>query len=164
MKKRILIGIFSCLCAFWIGIIWINSMQVGSVSGEMSGSVTEGINAFFGRFIDGFYISGYTVRKLAHFLEFALLALLLCLNFYYIFGIDKSSSLKKRCFTLLALPCAIAVACIDESIQLFVDGRDGNFTDVLIDSSGALLSTAVFAVILCLCFGRKEHEEHRSDT
>ena len=156
MKKRIFISVFSCLCAFWIGFIWVNSMQVGSVSGEMSGSVTEGINAFFGKFIDGFYISGLAVRKTAHFLEFALLALLLCFNFYYIFGLCKKSSPKKCALTTLAFPAAFAVACVDESIQLFVEGRVGSFTDVLIDSSGALFSTGVFFLILLFLNKRRK--------
>jgi VanZ family protein len=150
MKKRILISVFSCLCALWIGFIWINSMQVGSVSGEMSGSVTESINAFFRRFWDGFYISGYAVRKLAHFSEFALLSFFISLDVYYIFGISKRSSLKKSSLVLAAFPISFAVACIDESIQLFVEGRVGSIIDVLIDSSGALVSVTLFLCVLLL--------------
>ena len=148
MKKRISVALFSCLCAFWIGFIWVNSLQVGEVSGEMSGSVTDGINQFLGRFIDGFYISGYAVRKLAHFLEFAVLALLFCFDYYFIFKIDKSSPFRRYALVGVALPSAMGVASVDESIQLFVDGRVGSFTDVLIDSSGALLATAIFLGVL----------------
>lgn len=150
MKKRYSFIIFICLSALWIGFIWWNSLQRGIISGEMSGSVTEKINAFFGRFIDGFYISGYVVRKTAHFLEFALLALLLCFDYRFIFCINKDSSIKRISALWLALPTAVAVACIDESIQLFVEGRVGSFFDVLIDSLGALLCTLVVYFILII--------------
>ena len=160
MKKRIVIAVFSCLTALWIGFIWINSMQVGVVSGEMSGSLTEGINEFFGSFIDGFYISGYVVRKLAHFTEFALLALLLCFDCRFIFDIDKRSTLRRASCVWLALPCAVAVACIDESIQLSVEGRVGSFVDVLIDSAGALFCVALFFGVLMIMRARAKKSAH----
>ena len=133
-------------------------MQVGSVSSEISGSLTEGINEFFGSFIERFYISGYAIRKLAHFFEFAVLAVLFCFNFYYIFGIERADSIKRKMLVCLTLLCSAVVACIDESIQLFVDGRVGCFSDVLIDSAGALLATGIFFLTLAL---RKEKQFQR---
>ena len=159
MKKRVMITVFSCISVLWVGFIWMNSMQVGAVSGEMSGSLTESINQFFGQFIDGFYISGIFVRKLAHFLEFSMLALALCFDYYFIFGIDKQSENKKLSLVGLAFPTAFAVACIDESIQLFVDGRIGTPIDVLIDSSGALLATSIFLSVLVMRKNRKNKRE-----
>lgn len=159
MKKRIYVAVFSCLSLLWIIFIWGNSLQRGDVSGAMSGSLTQRINDFFGQFIDGFYISGYVVRKTAHFLEFALLALLLCFDYRFIFCINKDSSIKRISALWLALPTAVAVACIDESIQLFVEGRVGSITDVLIDSSGALLCTLVFYLVLAV---RKRCSKHAS--
>jgi len=44
----------------------------------------------------------------------------------------------------LAFTYCFLYACSDEIHQLFVPGRSGKFTDVLIDSAGALL-----AVLLC---------------
>ena len=142
--------VFFCLSLLWIVFIWGNSLQRGVVSGAMSGTVTERINAFFGQFMDGFYISGLLVRKIAHFLEFAFLAFLLCFDYCFILGINKDSSLKRISALWLALPTAVAVACIDESIQLFVEDRVGSISDVLIDSSGALICTLVFYLVLIL--------------
>ena len=133
-----------------MAFIWLNSLQVGIISAKMSGSVTEGLNTLLGKFIDEFYISGYVVRKLAHFLEFAVLGLLFCINFCYVFDIKKTDTQKRRSLLWLALPCSVTVAGIDECIQLFVEGRGGSFTDVLIDSSGSLLVIGTFFLIFSL--------------
>ena len=37
-------------------------------------------------------------------------------------------------------------ACTDEFHQLFVPGRDGNFRDVIIDTSGGTLSAILFSL------------------
>ena len=150
MKKRKYIIIFSCICAIWAAFIWSNSLQVGDISSEISGSVTDGINNIFGKFIDGFYISGYTVRKIAHFLEFAVLAFLICIDIYVIFDLKRAASPKRAWLLCLAIPCSVAVAAVDEILQIFVDGRVGSFTDVLIDGSGALLATGVFLLAINL--------------
>lgn len=69
------------------------------------------------------------LRKGAHFSEYALLAVLWVapLGFF----------LKKNRIKTAALICII-YSCTDELHQLFIPGRDGNLTDVLIDTSGAL--------------------------
>lgn len=150
MKKRALLIIFCLLSVLWTGFIWINSMQSGEVSGEMSGSFTSTINAFLGAILDGVEISGLFVRKTAHFLEFALLALLFCSDIYILSDFDRNTPASKLCFLWLALPCASAIAAVDETIQVFVDGRVGALTDVLIDSAGALTATAIFFLIAVL--------------
>lgn len=154
-----MITVFSCISVLWVGFVWINSMQVGAVSGEMSGSLTNGINEFFSQFIDGFYISGIFVRKLAHFFEFAVLAFLLCIDYYYcfIFGIEGQNSEKKLLWVGLVVPISMVIACIDETIQVFVEGRIGSVTDVFIDGLGALLATLLFIVV----FKLKRHNKKR---
>lgn len=73
------------------------------------------------------------VRKLAHFSEYALLGLLIC--------ILLSQWIRKQLrFSMLWI---FLSACADEFHQTFVPGRDGNFLDVLIDSSGGLLGVLV---------------------
>lgn len=70
------------------------------------------------------------IRKCAHISEYFILAILVLimikdtkLNYFYTFTI---------------LFC-IFIALLDESHQLFVDGRSGSIIDVLIDTSGSLL-------------------------
>ncbi len=48
------------------------------------------------------------------------------------------------------------VAAMDETIQLFVSGRSGQITDVLLDSVGALVGIAIVLIIRKL-IGRKKN-------
>ena len=72
----------------------------------------------------------FTVRKTAHFTEFAMLGacMLLCL---------KSWLGERGHLRLYAWIGGTAWAGLDEIHQLLVDGRSGQLKDVLLDSSGA---------------------------
>lgn len=150
-NKRKYIGLsISALTLLWIVFIFSNSLQTGSVSGNASSSVTAMINEFFGSFISGFSISSLLIRKLAHFGEFALLSLLFCFDIYLLFGINRADALKRKALTLLSVPLSMIIASCDETIQLFVEGRVGCFTDVLIDTSGALFASLIFFSVLLI--------------
>ena len=94
------------------------------------------------------------VRKTAHFLEFALL------------GISASLILrtfsKKPLFTYV-IPIAFGTlyAVTDEIHQLFVSGRAGRFTDVLIDALGTAVGVFILGLIIMII--RKISKKHRSD-
>ena len=76
------------------------------------------------------------VRKQGHFVEFALLGLLVfLLSGCYDFSVKKSIM-----FTLLFV---FFYACTDEIHQLFVQGRQGRVGDVFIDFAGGILGTGV---------------------
>ena len=79
----------------------------------------------------------YFVRKAAHMTEYFLLALSLQLPLTAWFS--KQFSLKLRIFTGFA--ATVLFAALDEFHQSFVPGRSGNFTDVCIDSTGALIAS-----------------------
>lgn len=85
----------------------------------------------------------HPVRKLAHATEYAILALLW-------FGVLGSKP--------QAVVIAFLYACTDEFHQLFVPGRAGLFTDVLIDTSGAL---AAMIIAWLICFIGKSFNKHR---
>lgn len=72
----------------------------------------------------------YPVRKLAHFSEYALLAVCVALPFY-VYGL--------RGIWLVLLTCFICggYACTDEFHQSFVPGRSPQLKDVCIDTAGA---------------------------
>ena len=72
------------------------------------------------------------VRKCAHITEYTIFCLSL------IFGLRAWGLHGKRLLTA-ALALTFFYACTDEFHQLFVPGRAGRFTDVLIDSTGAAL-------------------------
>lgn len=83
----------------------------------------------------------HPVRKLAHATEYAALGFLMTAMFgaYGLSGWRRFST---------SWGGAALYACTDEFHQLFVPGRSGQFKDVLIDSSGALVG-----VLLCLLAG-----------
>lgn len=70
------------------------------------------------------------IRKIAHFLEFFILSILVLL------AIKETDLNYNYSFTLLF---CFLIAILDETHQLFVDGRAGQIKDVFIDSSGSLL-------------------------
>lgn len=79
------------------------------------------------------------VRKTAHFTEYFILGILIYFTF-------KMYSISK--VPLYAILFCFLYACSDELHQLFSDGRSANILDVLIDTSGSILSIG-------LCFGIK---------
>ena len=127
MKKRIL----SVLIVLNLALIWGNSLMTGADSGAISG----GVLAFLGRFLPVLLTeTGHTfLRKAAHFSEFALLGLLFC----------GRHRLARQESPLHLMGFGLAVACIDETIQIFTPGRASSLIDVWIDTSGYALGLAV---------------------
>lgn len=82
------------------------------------------------------------VRKGAHFTEFFVLGISCYLMF--INWIKRIVRVPKAVIALLY--CAL-IASLDETLQLFVEGRFGCVTDVMIDCSGAILGILIIMVI-----------------
>ena len=76
------------------------------------------------------------VRKFAHMTEFAILYVLLIIPSAVLFGMNK------KIVGIVLLICVL-FAMSDEFHQTFTPGRDGNITDVLIDSLGAAIGMLV---------------------
>lgn len=82
--------------------------------------------------------SSFYVRKIAHITEYLILGLLMfnalkqfnILNIYY------------------AIILCILYSCTDEFHQLFINGRSGSFRDVLIDTTGILLGTYLYKILI----------------
>ncbi len=127
MKKRIL-TILICLN---LALIWGNSLLDGEASGNFSG----GVMAFLGRFLPVLLTeSAHTLlRKAAHFSEFALLGLLLC----------GRHRLEADSVPGHLMGFGLAVACIDETIQIFTPGRASSLIDVWIDTAGFALGFVI---------------------
>lgn len=85
----------------------------------------------------------YYIRKLAHFSEYALLAICVIIALRY------SAGRKGRSLYLLSEAICIIYALVDEVHQIFVSGRSGQLFDVLIDSVGAATGLAVVFVAGC---------------
>ena len=97
----------------------------------------------------------YPVRKAAHATEYAILGMLLFATLGKFGGIsyEIKRSRTGASFTLGAL-----YAASDEIHQLFVPGRSGQFTDVLIDSGGVL--AGILLALLFLRFAGRIQKSH----
>ena len=121
----------------WFGFIFIMSTPSGSAANtnaildRLLGPLAHDLSAAQ---LDRFH---YCVRKSAHLTEYAVLAILL------IRALRKSEKISARQFGM-AWGLATLYAGTDEFHQSFVPGRTALFTDVLIDSTGALIGIAIF--------------------
>lgn len=93
-----------------------------------------------------------TVRKAAHMTEYAILAVL----FYVWLGTWQFRRGRRQ---LLAIAMAAAYAASDEFHQLFVEGRAGRVSDVLIDSAGALAGVGICTLCIWLHRRRKQRQK-----
>ena len=141
MKRRMI------RLALWVGVtgmavlIFLMSAQTGDASMVSSDSVVLPVLKLIGRLHalsdeakDSLYWTlQLIVRKAAHVGEYALLALLIRM---------LAASYGCRHAGILGWALAVAYAATDELHQSLVSARSAQFTDVLVDASGALLGVA----------------------
>lgn len=156
-RQKILLYIYAALAIIMMAVIFWFSAQVGSASSSKSDAIAGTI---CGNLIPGFedlsleaqaaLFSTVTfgVRKTAHMSEYSVLGALYCLTVYQL-GIVCNFCVRGLGLKgLAAWALAVAYAATDEVHQLFVDGRSGMASDVVIDSVGAAIGIAL--VILAL--------------
>lgn len=140
MSKKGKLGIAWGLLIFWMLLIFFMSNQPADVSNAQSNFVLDLIrNA--GIHIEEQYVAVIItfIRKGAHFSEYTILGLLgYNVIRYYI------STRKAR---FLALILVFLYACSDEFHQIFIPGRAGRFTDVIIDTCGGAFSFIIVGMI-----------------
>lgn len=134
-KKRTILRI---LLLLQITLIYSFSLMNGEISGNASGSLSQWLYDFLHVpfSFDAFHFS---LRKFAHFTEYAVLGAIAALNGKYapIMGKEKATVL----FFLFAVPLS------DEFMQTFIPGRYGILTDSLIDMCGYLTGAAAVYLI-----------------
>ena len=133
--KTILVVLLALLLAF----IWLHSMMPAEDSAEESQRVGQFLTPFLELLVGEGNVTDHLVRKLAHFCEYGVLGILAGA----LLLVKKESGIFRWSYALL---CALAVAVIDESIQLLADGRGAQVQDVLLDTAGSL--TGLLAVWL----------------
>ena len=133
--KTILVVLLALLLAF----IWLHSMMPAEDSAEESQRVGQFLTPFLELLVGEGNVTDHLVRKLAHFCEYGALGILVGA----LLLVKKKSGIFRWSYALL---CALAVAVIDESIQLLADGRGAQVQDVLLDTAGSL--TGLLAVWL----------------
>lgn len=143
-KKIFLVLLIVCMV-----LIFAFSSRPGDESAEDSSWVSMLVGELF---VPGFdewsqaeqeaFAAGidHPVRKTAHATEYAVLALLAAGAFT-----DRTTGIRAG----IVVPCLIAAgyAATDEFHQLFVEGRSGQFSDVMIDTAGALAGMLVLAAV-----------------
>lgn len=89
------------------------------------------------------------LRKCMHATEYLILALLL---------INALNIIKKKIsnkYLIVIIVCFI-YACTDEYHQLFISGRTSRYTDILIDTFGALIGIIIHNIISKLIYKKKK--------
>ena len=134
-----------------LALIWGNSCLNGETSGQFSGWVGELIGSIFPFLSPDSKYGHLILRKLGHFSEFAALGL----SLRWLYGMLTA---RKGLTLLVPLVSAMAVAAIDETIQIFTPGRCSSIVDVGIDSCGALTGILLLHILwLMLHKIRKSH-------
>lgn len=151
MKKKI-----SRILAFvppllWAWVIWSFSDTPAADSTEESVSVTEMLLNLISWFVTidpskkAVIIMSMEphIRKIAHMTEFGILFLLLMIPIRLFL---------EKLFARISLAVLIAFlyACSDEIHQLFVEGRAGRASDVLIDMLGVLAAVMIYLIFALL--------------
>ena len=174
-KMRILLRV---LIVVSIVFAWGHSMIPAAESSEESGFVLELLKPVLSVFLPEDMITGLFIRKLAHFCEYALMGLemsayaaLIIRTNYVSFRKEADKTYKKthRKQTLrLAINtvfCGLAVAFIDETIQIFSPGRGPEIADVWLDMGGFVCGGMIIVLISLIkvrCIKRK-YQENISD-
>ncbi len=140
-RKKLLISIALLLCT---AFIFHNSLQPGEVSSGQSGHLLLLLQDILGK-IKLNFLTEYLIRKIAHFSEFALEGLLLYLFFCEVVCL-------RRYAVCIAAFAGLLAAMTDETIQLFVEGRSGQVTDVWIDFAGVVTGVVVMMIFMRIFF------------
>lgn len=137
----------------WMAVIFYLSHQPGSASSNLSSGVVTALLNLINLMtpqveldVEKFHTF---VRKNAHFFAYLMLGLL-SLNAWRSSGF---SGLKQL---ILGFGMCVLFATTDEIHQLFIEGRSGEISDVMIDSAGAALGVLIYGTIGYLWDSKKE--------
>lgn len=134
----------------WMAVIFLFSAQPGDASSDLSNNF---IRFLVGLFVDDFEAFdafaqenviqnfSYPIRKLAHFSEYFILGVL-------IFSAISSHRKSNIFVALISIGTSFIYAAGDELHQLFVPNRACRFTDILIDTFGAVAGVTVCILII----------------
>lgn len=148
-KNYIVRPVFLIFAVIWMIIVFKFSSQPADTSQNTSLNLTKRIvNVFFNNksSIEKEQITEKLdpyIRKLAHFTLYAIGGILIA-NYINTYNIkDKNKIIYSICI-------GATYACTDEFHQLFVEGRSGQLTDVLIDSLGVATGVCIFLCVITI--------------
>lgn len=152
-RRKKYIAAFALLAVALVVFIFFNSAQ----SGEESGAASDGVVAVVKKALGFFGITpneeslGVFVRKAAHFSEYFVLGAVVSLLAYTL-------SNRKKYIALSPVIAFIVAACDEFIVQNASEGRSPEWRDVGIDFCGAMLATAVVALLLIRLYKKGESE------
>lgn len=150
-NKKLLISriVMTVLSAAAVIFIFLRSMQSAEDSSQESGWLLGMINRFLCSLHIDIVLTDHFIRKAAHFTEYTILGGL--------FGVTMYLYMQKRAAAMLtALFAGIAVAVCDELIQRSYEGRSGQFSDVILDSSGVIFGALIVIGVISLIIVRRK--------
>lgn len=153
-KKNLIITFLLLFVLLWMGtIFYLSSMNTNESNGRSKVIVSD-IVEIVGKITHREYTLkekealvekfNKPIRKCAHASVYFVLSILV-LNFL----LALHSNLEKKYVLVFFMTIFICFlfALTDEYHQTFVYGRTGQFRDVLIDTSGALIATSIFTIL-----------------
>ncbi|HRX43587.1 MAG TPA: VanZ family protein [Clostridia bacterium] len=158
-KKRVIPrGIAVALPVLWTSFIFYNSLQTASRSLEQSGFFVDLFTNMTRLLYKGAIpqkLLGYIelrlvddIRSLAHIFEFFVLYLLCYIAFASLAKIRRNMS--------AAFAYGLVIVLMDETIQIFVDGRGFQIKDILLDCSGMLIAFLGILLVIYLRTGKSK--------
>lgn len=154
-RTKIILG-FLPLAILLITVFWFSSNDSEDSSNQskvvvkfIKASVLPDLNTLVSKKDDRIVnkVLSHVVRKTTHFSIYALMGI--C-SFGALWFIGRK---KLRFFT--ALTFCFIYAVTDEIHQVFVPGRSGELTDVIIDTSGSLLGVSLALMVVLAVIGAK---------
>lgn len=134
-RKRV---VWSILLVCYVGFVFGNSLTPAVESSVQSMSVLElvtGVLSAAG--LGNVGVTEHLIRKMAHFGEYTVLGMLL-VQWLSLYRLPRVTRWQLHGMMGFLIPF------VDETLQLFTEGRSGQISDVWLDCSGVLFGTAVF--------------------
>lgn len=139
MKKK---RIWTVVTLLYVLFIFSNSMKPSEISSADSGWVLRVVQeAFVSLGISAGWLTEHIIRKAGHFSEYTLLGILL-------YGCVMSYEFPAERRYFIRFTAGFMVPFVDETIQLMVEGRSGQISDVWLDCGGVAFGILLAALSL----------------
>ena len=138
MKKR---RIWTAVTLIYVLFVFSNSMKPSEISSADSGWVLQVVQeSFVSMGISAGWLTEHIIRKTGHFSEYTLLGILL-------YGCIKSYCFPRERRYFIRFAAGFLVPFVDETIQLMVEGRSGQISDVWLDCAGVAFGIMLAALL-----------------